>query len=83
MVSTFIMIGIVLILGFFAIMLVIDPPKKSHGFIQWKGTDACIDIYCDCGNQFHLDGEFLYETKCDQCNTKYELDSTIKLKKIK
>lgn len=22
---------------------------KPHGWIQWKGTDVCVDIYCKCG----------------------------------
>lgn len=25
------------------------------GFIQWKGTDVCMDVYCKCGYHSHID----------------------------
>lgn len=49
------------------------------GFLQWKGTDACIDIKCKCGNLFHEDAEFLYKVKCDACKTVYFLSGHIEL----
>ncbi len=53
-----------------------------NAFIQWKGTDACIDLYCSCGNQEHLDKDFLYEWKCHKCKRLYKLDATIRLIEI-
>jgi hypothetical protein len=35
-------------------------PAGSHGWIQWKGTDVCMDIHCECGTLSHIDGEFAY-----------------------
>ncbi len=37
--------------------------NKVHGFIQWKGTDICMDVYCKCGNQSHIDGYCAYYIK--------------------
>ena len=39
----------------------VDPkPAYPHGWIQWKGTDACMDIRCECGALHHFDGYFGY-----------------------
>jgi hypothetical protein len=42
-------------------------------FIQWKGTDVCMDFYCDCGAQGHFDGDFAYAVKCQHCNQIWEM----------
>ena len=42
-------------------------------FLQWKGTDACLDLYCTCGDQFHFDGYFASELTCGKCGQTYEL----------
>ena len=35
-------------------------------FIQWKGTDLCMDFYCpECGDHSHFDGEFAYSIHLD------------------
>ena len=51
-------------------------------FIQWKGTDLCMDFYCDCGGQSHFDGMFAYAIKCPDCGTFYEMPTNIPLKEI-
>jgi hypothetical protein len=38
------------------------PPAN---FLQWKGTDVCIDLHCVCGRSPHYDGEFLNSWRCD------------------
>lgn len=53
-----------------------NPP---FGWIQWKGTDVCIDIHCLCGKLTHFDGDFMYFIKCPYCNRIYECDGHIKL----
>jgi len=25
---------------------------RPHGWVQWKGTDVCMDVHCACG---HID----------------------------
>ena len=55
---------------------------QSHGWIQWKGTDVCIDLHCDCGHHGHVDAAFFYHYKCGGCGQYYEVNSHIRLDKI-
>lgn len=50
---------------------------KPHGWIQWKGTDVCMDIHCKCGYQTHIDGDFVYSVKCPKCGTVYNCNGHI------
>ena len=50
-----------------------------HGWIQWKGTDVCMDVYCSCGHHGHFDGEFFYYYECPECHTKYAVGQIVKL----
>lgn len=56
-----------------------NPQGESHGWIQWKGTDVCIDLHCKCGFHGHYDGDFLYFWECPQCHAKYALGQTVRL----
>lgn len=58
------------------------PPEKAHAWIQWKGTDACIDLHCECGSHGHIDADFLYYYRCAKCGQTYALGSNIKLIKL-
>ena len=49
------------------------PPAGPFAFIQWKGTDACVDLTCACGAAGHLDGDFLYFVRCRACGAVYAL----------
>lgn len=53
--------------------------ERPDAFIQWKGTDACLDLYCTCGEQFHFDGYFAYELTCGRCGQTYELPNTLRI----
>jgi len=57
--------------------------RKATNFIQWKGTDLCMDLYCKCGEHSHHDGMFLYTVSCLKCKRVYELSTSIKMKEIK
>lgn len=46
---------------------------KPNAFIQWKGTDVCMDFYCECGAHCHFDGYFAYVVKCPHCEIVYEM----------
>lgn len=48
---------------------------ETHAFIQWKGTDVCMDFYCDCGAHCHFDGYFAYAVKCPHCETIWQMPS--------
>lgn len=51
--------------------------RKPSTFIQWKGTDVCMDFYCECGAHCHFDGDFAYTVKCPHCETIYEMPSIV------
>lgn len=51
-----------------------DTPQA---FIQWKGTDVCVDFYCECGAHCHFDGYFAHVLKCPHCETKWEMPHTV------
>lgn len=46
-----------------------------HAFIQWKGTDVCMDFHCECGAHHHIDADFVYAVKCYKCNAIWEMPS--------
>lgn len=56
-----------------------NPPGDAHGWIQWKGTDVCIDLHCSCGYHGHFDGDFFYYYECPACHVKYALGCNVKL----
>lgn len=55
---------------------------KPHGWIQWKGTDVCIDLHCACGERFHFDGDFLYYVQCPGCERVYAVGSNVILHEL-
>jgi phage FluMu protein Com len=55
---------------------------KPHIWIQWKGTDVCCDIYCECGAHLHHDGDFMYFVKCPRCQTVWEVGSHVALYRV-
>lgn len=58
-----------------------DLPRPS-GFIQWKGTDVCLDCFCVCGGSFHIDADFCYAVKCPHCGIRLEVSASIELRAI-
>jgi hypothetical protein len=56
-----------------------NPPGDAHGWIQWKGTSACIDLHCKCGALGHVDGAFFYAYECNACGRKYAVGQVVKL----
>lgn len=42
-------------------------------FLQWKGTDVCMDFYCECGAHCHFDGYGAYFVKCPHCSTIWQM----------
>lgn len=52
---------------------------KPHGWIQWKGTEVCMDVHCKCGEMFHIDADFAYHVKCPSCGTVYMCNGHIEL----
>ncbi len=54
-------------------------PDGPHGWIQWKGTEVCMDIRCGCGYVSHIDAEFAYFVKCPACKQVYNVDPHVRL----
>jgi len=54
---------------------------KSN-FIQWKGTDICMDFNCKCGHQNHYDGRFAYYVQCAGCKQIYKLADSIEMEEV-
>lgn len=52
---------------------------ESHGWIQWKGTNVCMDIHCKCGAITHIDADFAYHVKCSNCGTVYFCNGHVEL----
>ena len=52
---------------------------KPHGWVQWKGTDVCMDVHCKCGAHCHIDADFAYHVKCMECGTVYMCNGHIEL----
>lgn len=57
-------------------------PATPYGWVQWKGTDACMDIHCACGALGHVDGDFAYRVQCDACGALYYLPGFIELVRL-
>jgi len=55
---------------------------KLDGFIQWKGTDVCMDLHCECGHHNHYDGYFAYTIKCRKCGALYAPSCNVEMIKI-
>src|SRR5262245_24727509 len=58
------------------------PNDRPHNFIQWKGTDVCMDVYCKCGAHTHLDAEFAYYVQCGKCGTIWELANFVEMREV-
>lgn len=50
-----------------------------HGWVQWKGTDACVDLHCICGYLGHIDSDFFYRYRCRECGRRYAVGQYVRL----
>lgn len=59
------------------------PDDQPHGWIQWKGTDVCVDLRCVCredDDEFgHYDGYGMYAIQCAKCGRVYRVMQNIGL----
>lgn len=50
-----------------------DEQSRPAAFVQWKGTDVCMDFHCTCGAHCHFDGYFAYAVKCPHCAADWQM----------
>lgn len=58
------------------------PGTDATNFIQWKGTNVCMDFYCPCGEHNHYDDDFAYYVACKSCGAVYQLGTQVKAKRV-
>jgi hypothetical protein len=64
-------------------IITINTETDGYGWIQWKSTDVCIDLYCgNCDTRGHLDADFMYYVQCHNCGTAYRVNGHIKLEPV-
>ena len=56
--------------------------SDAEMFIQWKGTDLCVDLDCACGGGGHYDGYGAYYLRCPDCEAVYCLGTQVILKRV-
>jgi hypothetical protein len=59
-----------------------DRAPRPKAFIQWKGTDVCLDFHCTCGEQGHIDDDFAYYVQCMACGAVYEMPVTVPMRRL-
>ncbi len=57
----------------------IPEPGEGSGWIQWKGTDVCMDLHCRCGAHGHIDDMFAYFYRCLACGETFAVGQTVRL----
>lgn len=53
--------------------------KPPSVYVQWKGTEVCLDFSCTCGYAGHYDGGFAYGLKCAECGQIWTMPHTFGL----
>ena len=56
-----------------------NPAVEPYAWIQWKGTDVCMDVHCNCGCDAHVDATFPYYYRCPKCKRLFAVGQNIKL----
>jgi len=56
--------------------------SDAEMFIQWKGTDLCMDFSCPCGGGGHFDGYFAYHVRCLDCGQVYRMGTQVIARKV-
>lgn len=55
--------------------------SEARCFIQWKGTNLCMDLHCPCGEHSHIDEDFVYAVRCPACGVVYEMGTQVILRR--
>lgn len=41
-----------------------------------------MDLYCVCGDQFHVDANFAYAVQCPHCSRRFEMSSMVEMREM-
>lgn len=52
---------------------------SPHGWVQWKGTNVCMDVHCPCGQSTHIDDDFVYYVECGACGKRFMVNGHVEL----
>lgn len=63
-------------------VIVEEETTVPHGWIQWEGTNVCMDIHCICGEHLHVDADFCYYIKMLCCGRIYCVGQNVMLYEI-
>ena len=55
---------------------------RNYAFLQWKGTQVCMDLYCVCGEQWHLDEDFTYAVRCPHCRRVFKVEPYVRIHEV-
>lgn len=58
------------------------PAGAPFARLQWQGTEACLDLYCACGDGDHLDEWAPFVVKCRNCGRIYALSPYIQMVEV-
>lgn len=60
----------------------VDHLDVPHAWIQWKGTQVCMDVRCACGDSSHVDADFTYFYECPTCGEIWAVGMSVRLHKL-
>ena len=55
------------------------PKGNGYGWVQWKGTNVCMDIHCGCGYHGHVDADFFYFYRCPKCSKLFAVGQVVNM----
>lgn len=55
---------------------------EPHALIQWKGSEICMDVRCECGAFGHLDASHTYYVRCAHCGRTYKVNPHVQLVEV-
>lgn len=54
-------------------------PEVPYCFLQHKGSNVCLDVFCTCGHSSHIDEDFVYKVQCPSCGRIYAVGCYLEL----
>jgi hypothetical protein len=60
-----------------------DVRSGPHAWIQWKGTNVCMDVHCSCGVMGHVDDDFAYIVRCAACGRLWAMCANVRMIEVR